>query len=103
MNNAVKVDKFFIAIFVGHVIRKSCNKSLLVTCHGRRTAVQMPRRYFRSTPERMQAFLTAINMSSPQVRVASVSMERKSSYNSKLEERQQTEINNCAESLISVD
>ena len=65
--------------------------------------MQMPRRYFRSNPERMQAFLTAINMSSQQVRVASVSMERKSSHNSKFEERQQTKINNCAESLVSVD
>ena len=65
--------------------------------------MQMPRRYFRSNPEQMQTFFTAINMSSPRVRVASVSMQRKSSHNSKLEERQRTKINNCAESLISVD
>ena len=65
--------------------------------------MQMPRRYFRSNPERMQAFFTAINMSSPRVRVASVPLERKSSHNSKLEERQRTKINNCVESLISVD
>ena len=67
------------------------------------SSVQLPQRYFRSNAERMQAFLTAINMFSPRVRVASVSVERKSLPNSKLEERQRTKINNCAESLISVD
>ena len=42
-------------------------------------------------------------MSFPRMRAASDSMERKPSHNSKVEERQRTNMNNCAESLISVD
>ena len=99
----MKVDEFFIVIFVGHVIQNFVTNSYWLPVMAGAPSVQIPRKYCRSNPERMQAFLTAKNMSSPRVLVASVSMERKSSHNSKLEERQRTKINNCEELLISVD
>ena len=65
--------------------------------------VQIPRRFFNSSPFLMQAFFAATNMSSPQVREVSVSMERRSSLNSKVGVRERINTSNCAESLMSVD
>ena len=66
-------------------------------------SVQIPRRFFNSSPFLIQAFYAATNMSLSRVREEIVSMERRSSHNSKVEVRERINTSSCAESLMSVD